>query len=303
MLENTKRKFPPWLRVPFSSAPQFQKTVGVIADLQLNTICEEGACPNKAECFSHGVATFMLLGRTCTRNCKYCNVSPGKPRPIDGSEPLRVAEAVRRLGLSYVVITSVNRDDLPDGGASQFIQTIQEIKRIQPFCNIEILIPDFKGNKKVLENIATLPIEVLSHNIETVQEIFPRIRPQGNYFLSLALLKKMKQSNPFLKTKSGFMLGLGETAEQIERVLADLRNQRCDFVTIGQYLPPTPQHYPLSRYYSPEEFQFWKENALQKGFLHVEAGPLVRSSYRADRLIAYATPPLRTDQCEVKKFA
>lgn len=279
---------PDWLRVKFRSSYEFQNTINLLKDLKLNTICDEGRCPNKYECFSHGVATFMLLGNKCTRNCHYCNVSPGKPLPVDLTEPERVAQAVKRLNLSYVVITSVNRDDLKDGGASQFIATIKKIKEMNNTCKIELLIPDFKGDQELLKKIVETEIEVIGHNIETVEDIFPKVRPQGNYQKSLDVLKQIKCINPAQKTKSGIMLGLGEEPQQIMETLINLKNQGCDFITLGQYLQPSPKHHPVVKYYPKKEFEKWKEISLQIGFLHVEAGPLVRSSYRADKLAKYA---------------
>lgn len=275
---------PPWIKVRLKDNHQFSSTSALLQEFKLNTICEEGLCPNRAECFSYGVATFMLLGDTCTRNCRYCHVKVGRPAAIDATEPERVAQAVQRLQLSYVVLTSVNRDDLPDGGAAVFAATVQKIKELIPSCTVELLIPDFKENSAALRTVAHCGALVIGHNIETVRSKFKDVRAQGNYDLSLRVLKQLKVLQPELKTKSGLMVGLGETEEEIEQTLLDLRKQECDFVTLGQYLRPTSQHYPVQQYYKPEEFIVWKKRAEKIGFLQVESGPLVRSSYRADKL-------------------
>ena len=275
---------PPWIKVRLKNNHQFRSTSALLQEFKLNTICEEGLCPNRAECFSYGVATFMLLGDTCTRNCRYCYVKVGRPAAIDTTEPERVAQAVQKLQLSYVVLTSVNRDDLPDGGAGVFAATVQKIKEFIPSCTVELLIPDFKENSAALSIVANSGAVVIGHNIETVRSKFKDVRAQGNYDLSLRVLKQLKLLQPELKTKSGLMLGLGETEEEIEQTLFDLRKQGCDFVTLGQYLRPTSHHYPVHQYYKPEEFIDWKKRAEKIGFLQVESGPLVRSSYRADKL-------------------
>lgn len=282
-----KINHPAWLRIKFNRSSELNQTASLLAQLKLNTICDEGLCPNRVECFSHGVATFMILGKNCTRNCRYCNVSTGKPFPIDENEPERIAQAVKKLRLRYVVITSVNRDDLPDGGAAIFIQTIRKIREFQPNCKIELLIPDFKGDKIPLERITRENVDVLSHNLETVRELFPIVRAQGNYDHSLRVLREIKNINPQQKTKSGLILGLGEHPHQIARALFNLRQQNCDFLTLGQYLQPSEKHLPVAKYYSPELFKFWKNAALRLGFQHVESGPLIRSSYRADKLSPY----------------
>ena len=290
MVDNlSNKKFAEWLKVRYSSPSQFDHTISILSELKLNTICQEGLCPNRAECFSHGVATFMILGNKCTRNCHYCHVAPGKPVTIDKTEPERVAKAVQQLGLSYVVITSVNRDDLPDGGACMFVETVDKIRELNPKCAVELLIPDFKGNFESLRSIVQIQPEVLSHNIETVEEIFSKVRPQGNYLLSLQLIGKIKQVNLLQKTKSSLMLGLGEEEIQIEKTLRDLIHRGCDFLTLGQYLQPTEMHWPVKKYYTPNQFEKWRLIALGLGFKHVESGPLVRSSYRADKLQFHLT--------------
>lgn len=275
---------PPWIKVRLKDNHRFSSTSALLQEFKLNTICEEGLCPNRAECFSHGVATFLLLGDTCTRNCRYCHVKVGRPKPVDKTEPERVAQAVKKLNLSYVVLTSVNRDDLPDGGASIFAASVQKIKELSPSCTVELLIPDFKENIEALRMVAHCGAPVIGHNIETVRSRFKEVRAQGNYDLSLRVLRQLKSLRPELKTKSGLMVGLGETEEEIEQTLLDLRKQGCDFVTLGQYLQPTPQHYPVQQYYKPEQFLEWKKKAEAMSFLQVESGPLVRSSYRADKV-------------------
>ncbi len=279
---------PPWLKIRVAPKDTVE-TTSLLRSLQLTTICEEGLCPNRHECFRHGVATFMLLGKRCTRNCHYCHVEPGRPFTPDSAEPHRVAQAVQRLRLRYVVITSVTRDDLPDQGAGAFEQTVREIRTLNHNCSIELLVPDFKGKEELLTRIANLNVEVLSHNIEAVRDVFSQVRPQGNYEISLSVLKHFKVLNPHQKTKSGLMLGLGETESQIRATLQDLRQSQCDFLTLGQYLQPTEKHWKVHKYYSPEEFAYWKQEALHLGFEHVESGPLVRSSYRADKLQAHLT--------------
>ncbi len=290
------RHLPPWIKVRYSPESKEKETTALLREFRLNTICEEGLCPNRHECFNHGLATFMLLGRKCTRNCHYCHVEPGKPTQPDPQEPERVARAIQKLQLNSVVITSVTRDDLPDQGASAFVRTVQCIRNLTPKCHIELLLPDFRGKEDVLKTLLELHVEVLSHNIETVEEIFPKVRPQGTYRGSLRLLARMKERTPFQKTKSGIMLGLGENDEQIKKTLHDLRKQECDFLTIGQYLQPREKHWPVKKYYAPEEFSWWKEFATGIGFQHVESGPLVRSSYRADKLQIHCTPNRRVSE-------
>ncbi len=279
-----KPKLPDWLRIKHHKNGNSTQTQNFISGLKLNTICEEGNCPNRSECFSRGTAAFLILGEKCTRNCLYCNVNPGKPLPWDCSEPLRLAQAVKKLNLSYAVLTSPARDDLPDGGASAFVETVQKIKELNPACRVELLIPDFKGNMEALKRVVESQAEVIGHNLETVEEIFPQVRIQGNYSCSLQVLKQIKILNPRQKTKSSLMLGLGETKEQVEKTLREIRQQGCDFLSLGQYLQPSEKHFPVSKYYTPQEFEQWKEKALALGFSHVESGPLVRSSYHADTL-------------------
>ena len=248
---------------------------------KLHTICEEAKCPNINECFNSGTAVFLILGTICTRNCHYCNVSHGKPSVLNTREPEDIAKSVKKLGLKYVVITSVTRDDLLDGGASVFVQTINKVKDLNPDCKIEVLIPDFNGNISALKSIINSKPNVINHNIEVVKELFSDIRPQGNYKISLKLLSNIKKLTSDIKSKSGFMVGIGETYDQIINTMKDLRNSDVDFLTIGQYLQPTKKHTNIKKYYTPDEFKELKNIGINLGFKNVESGPLVRSSYHA----------------------
>ena len=250
----------------------------------LNTVCENARCPNKNECYTKNTSTFLIMGNACTRNCRYCNISCARPEPLDETEPLHVAEAVRDLGLKYTVITSVTRDDLPDGGAKHFRKCIEKIHELTPEVKIEILTPDFKGLESSLDTIIKARPDVFNHNIETAKEIFKTARPQGNYETSLKVLKYIKDIGK-LTTKSGFMIGLGETLEQIEETLKDLKQAGVDIVTIGQYIQPSKEHLPVQKYYKPEEYKELKMLAAKIGFKHYQIGPLVRSSYRAADLV------------------
>jgi lipoic acid synthetase len=281
----SQRRHPDWLKVPLGGGKQYAAVRNQLRSAQVHTICEEAKCPNIGECFSRGTATFLILGNRCTRNCRYCNVNHGKPEPVDPDEPKNIAESVKQLELSYAVITSVTRDDLKDGGAIHFFETITEIKNRNPNCQTEVLIPDFKGDTDSLDTVLSAKPVVLNHNIEVVKSLFPIMRPQGKYHQSLQLLKKSKQINPNIPTKSGFMIGLGETTNEILRLLDDLRTVEVDYLTIGQYLQPSLSHAQVKKYYTPNEFDFLKEKALEKGFSHVESGPLVRSSYRAESFV------------------
>lgn len=273
---------PEWLRV---KAPQVQRVgavKGLLRDLGLNTVCEEASCPNIGECFHAGTATFLIMGPACTRACPYCDIDFDKtPRGLDATEPLRLAEAVRRLRLSHVVITSVNRDDLPDGGASQFVACVQEIRRLSPNTTIELLIPDLCGNWEALKLILEAQPEVLNHNTETVPRLYRKVRPQGDYKRSLELLAKVREMAPKTYTKSGIMVGLGETEEEVRQVMRDLRQVDCDILTIGQYLQPSPKHLPVQQFIPPSQFAAWKEYGESLGFLQVVSSPLTRSSYHA----------------------
>ena len=245
-----------------------------------HTICEEARCPNIWECWNNRTATFLILGDICTRRCHYCSVTTGRPLVVDTDEPQRVADAVRLLKLRHTVITSVNRDDLPDGGATLFAETIRRIRQSTPSCTVEVLIPDFQGKKEDLATVIEENPDILNHNIETVPRLFPSIRPQGKYSRSLEVLQWAQEMGA--RTKSGLMAGLGETEEEIRKVISDLRTTGCEMLTLGQYLCPTVHHAPVSRFYTPEEFERFKQEALAQGFHHVESGPLVRSSYHAE---------------------
>ncbi len=272
---------PPWLKVRAPGSAGYLRLKALVRELGLHTVCEEAHCPNIGECWHHGTATFMILGDICTRACAYCNVAHGRPRPVDPNEPVRVAEAVRALGLEYVVVTSVDRDDLPDGGASIFAATIRETRRHAPNCRIEVLIPDFRGNWDALATVLAARPDVLNHNIETVARLYRTARPGGRYERALELLARAHRDAPDIPTKSGLIVGLGETWEELVATIADLRRVGCAILTIGQYLRPSPVHLPVARYYHPDEFAALKAYALDLGFGHVEAGPLVRSSYHA----------------------
>ncbi|MEA5560673.1 lipoyl synthase [Planktothrix agardhii] len=276
---------PDWLRV---KAPQWERVgnvKGILRDLGLNTVCEEASCPNIGECFNAGTATFLIMGPACTRACPYCDIDfEKKPQPLDPTEPERLAEAVRRLNLNHVVITSVNRDDLPDGGASQFVRCIDGVRSLSPQTTIEVLIPDLCGNWDALEIILQAKPEVLNHNTETIQRLYRRVRPQGDYQRSLELLKRSRQLRPEVYTKSGLMVGLGETDAEVREVMEDLRAVDCDILTLGQYLQPSPKHLPLVAFISPEQFNAWREFGESIGFLQVVASPLTRSSYHAEQV-------------------
>ena len=273
-------KKPDWLKVRYN-----QDAVDEVADLmqglKLNTVCKEANCPNLGECYRKHTATFMILGSICTRNCRFCNVTTGKPLPPDPDEPENVAKAAARLELRHVVLTCSTRDDLPDGGASQFAETVRAIRRHCPHATVETLISDMKMNTDSLNTVIASHPEVINHNVETVRELQQAVRPQARYERSLEVLRYCKKTDPSILTKTGFMVGLGETDEQIDRLMDDILETGCDILTIGQYLQPSPAHYPLARYVTPEEFARYKERALQKGFRHVASAPLVRSSYKA----------------------
>lgn len=275
------RRHPPWLKVRAPGGPGFVETSTTVKSLGLHTVCQEARCPNIGECWGHGTATFMLLGDTCTRNCAFCAVAHGRPLTVDPHEPARVAEAVARLGLQHVVITSVNRDDLPDGGASHFAATAAAIKTRLPACRVEVLVPDFQGDLDAVVTVAGAPVEIFNHNLETVPRLYKRVRPGAKYERSLAVLEAARAVRQDLLTKAGLMLGLGEAIEELTRVFKDLRFVGCEILTLGQYLRPTAEHLPVERYVPPEEFAAVRDSALALGFRHVEAGPLVRSSYHA----------------------
>lgn len=281
------RRHPDWLKVKIGGGETFVKMKSLLRNAKLNTICEEAKCPNIAECFGSGTAVFLILGNICTRNCGYCNVKHGKPLPLNTNEPKNVAESVKILGLKYTVVTSVTRDDLVDGGASIFYKTVKEIKKLNKNCKVEVLIPDFKGSLESLKKVIDSNPDVVNHNIEVVEELFPLIRPEGDYKRSLFLLKNIKKINNKMKTKSGFMIGLGETKNQILQTMKDLRKADVNFLTIGQYLQPTKKHIEIKKYYTPKQFYELKKIAYKLGFEHVESAPLVRSSYHAERAMIY----------------
>ncbi len=272
---------PEWLKVRLPGGEKYTELKALVRRQGLHTVCESARCPNVAECWGHGTATFMILGNLCTRACGFCAVPHGRPEGLDTDEPRRVAEAVRAMGLDYAVVTSVNRDDLEDGGARIFAETIRALRRAVPGCKVEVLIPDFRGNWAALKTVIEARPEVLNHNTETVPRLYRRVRMGAVYQRSLELLRRAKQLAPHLPTKSGLMLGLGETYEEILQTLRDLRAQQVDIVTVGQYLQPTQHHLPVVRFYHPEEFARLKRDGEALGLRHVEAGPLVRSSYHA----------------------
>jgi lipoic acid synthetase len=275
------RRHPPWLKVRAPGGPAFAETRATVRSLGLHTVCEEAHCPNVGECWGHKTATFMLLGDTCTRNCGFCAVKHGRPLAVDPEEPDRVALAVARLGLRHVVVTSVDRDDLPDGGAGQFAATARAIKTALPGCRVETLVPDFKGKPDAVATVARSPVDIFNHNIETVPRLYRRVRAGASYRGSLDLLDAARGFRTSWLTKAGLMLGLGETHEELLSVFQDLRAVGCSILTLGQYLRPSTEHLPVERYVPPEEFAALREEGLGLGFRHVEAGPLVRSSYHA----------------------
>ena len=274
-------RLPSWFKVVAKTGPDYLDIKQTMDRLKLHTICEEARCPNRWECWNARTATFLILGDICTRRCHYCSVATGRPLAVDHEEPKRVAEAVQALGLRHVVITSVNRDELADGGAAIFAETIRQIRKFSPDCTVEVLIPDFEGNEPALTRVCAEKPEILNHNIETVRRLFPALRPQGKYQRSIELLGKAKQQG--MTTKSGLILGMGETIDEAREVMHDLRRISCNILTIGQYLQPTRDHLPVARFYEPSEFAALKEEGLAMGFSHVESGPLVRSSYHAEQ--------------------
>jgi lipoic acid synthetase len=272
---------PAWLKVKAPGSPSYLRLKGLMRELDLHTVCEEARCPNIGECWSHGTATFMILGDICTRACGYCAVGHGRPHAVDPAEPARVANAVSTLGLEHVVVTSVDRDDVNDGGASIFAETVREIRRLTPTASIEVLIPDFQGNEQSLHTVLDAGPDILNHNTETVPRLYRQARSGGRYARTLELLDRSRRYAPQIATKSGIMVGLGEQWNEIVETLEDLSKAGCAILTIGQYLRPSPAHLPMARYYHPDEFARLKELALDMGFAHVESGPLVRSSYHA----------------------
>ncbi len=272
---------PEWLKVRAPGSPNYARLKGLMRDLNLHTVCEEAQCPNIGECWHHGTATFMILGEVCTRACAYCAVSHGRPAPADPEEAVRVGQAIDTLGLNYVVITSVDRDDLKDGGASIFAETIRQTRARRPECRIEVLIPDFQGREEPLRIVLDAQPDVMNHNVETVPRLYRMARSGGRYQRTLDLLDRSRRYAPAIPTKTGLMVGLGEEHDEIVSTFSDLRAVGCQILTIGQYLRPSAEHAPMARYYHPDEFRALKQIALEMGFVHVESGPLVRSSYHA----------------------
>ncbi len=279
-------RLPPWFKVRLPGGPNYARVSALARGQQLHTICQEARCPNLGECWEAGTATFLILGDICTRACRYCAVTSGRPTGLDLGEPLRLARTVAAMGLDFVVITSVNRDDLPDGGAGVFAACVRAIRLLRPSTGLEVLIPDFMGSAASLQTVVTERPEVLNHNIETVARVFPRVRHKGDYQRSLTLLAEAKALDPTLTTKSGLMVGLGEEEEELVQTFADLRRAQVDVLTMGQYLRPTKQHHPVARFYTPDDFSRLAERARDQGFRRVIAGPLVRSSYHAREQIA-----------------
>lgn len=281
-----RRRLPEWFRVPAPGSEKYRELKTLVRGLNLHTVCESALCPNIGECWGGGTATFMILGDVCTRSCGFCAIETGRPDGLDLEEPGRVAEAVRTLALSHAVITSVNRDELPDGGAAIFAETISEIHILSPETSVEVLIPDFQGDWGALQVVMCAGPEILNHNLETVPRLYGRMRPQAKYGRSLELLRRAKEMRPDIPTKSGIMVGAGEALDEIQATIRDIGNQGTDILTIGQYLQPSPAHVAVSRFYHPDEFRELKSFAEGEGFRHVESGPLVRSSYHAADQVA-----------------
>ena len=279
---------PSWLKVRFPQGPNYTELRTLMREQQLHTICEEAMCPNIGECWENRTATFLILGEICTRNCGFCSVTTGRPTGLDLDEPRRLAEAVERIGLRHIVITSVTRDDLPEGGAAIFAETIRQLRERVPGCGIEVLIPDFQGNWDALATVMAARPDILNHNMETVPRLYHRVRPKAVYRQSLELLKRAKDLAPEVASKSGLMVGLGEERDELLQVFGDLRASNVDVLTVGQYLRPTMKHLPIERYVTPEEFAELKTVANGLGFRHVESGPLVRSSYHAHQQVPSA---------------
>ncbi len=277
-----RRPFPEWLKKKVSFGEGYIRVKNLLKDLNLNTVCQSAGCPNIGECFARGTATFMILGNVCTRNCRFCAVPKGIPEPLDDGEPERVAQAVLRLGLKHVVVTSVTRDDLPDGGALHFAKTIQEIRKAKPDATIEVLTPDFKGDSNAINVVIDAHPDIFNHNVETVPRLYRTVRPQADYKRSLYVLKYVKEKAPEIYTKSGLMVGLGETKDEVVDVMKDLREVDCDILTIGQYLQPTKHHIEIAEFIRPEMFKEYEKIGYDLGFKYVASGPFVRSSFHAD---------------------
>jgi len=278
---------PAWIRARSTAGPEVQRLKNVLRENKLHTVCEEASCPNLGECFAHGTATFMIMGDICTRRCPFCDVAHGRPDPLDSDEPENLAQTIKAMGLRYVVVTSVDRDDLRDGGAAHFVACIQEVRRINPQTQIEILVPDFRGRMdRALDILHQAPPDVFNHNLETVPRLYRKARPGSDYQWSLDLLKRFGHEHPEVPSKSGLMLGLGETIEEVEQVMQDLRAHNVDMLTLGQYLQPGKHHLPVDRFVHPDEFEALREVGEKLGFSQVASGPMVRSSYHADQQAA-----------------
>lgn len=278
----TRGRRPEWLRVRAADSPRYRELKELFRGQSLHTVCEEAMCPNIGECWGRGTATFLLMGDTCTRSCGFCKIKTGRPAALDPEEPRRVGESVQAMNLQHAVLTSVNRDEQPDGGAWVFAESVSWIRRLQPSCTVELLIPDFKGDWAALQTVMDAKSEILNHNTETVARLYKTVRPQARYVRSLELLQRAKEMDPLTLTKSGIMVGLGESWEEILAVMDDLRAHEVDIMTIGQYLQPSRFHLPIVNYYTPEQFDQLREEGEQRGFRWMECGPLVRSSYHAD---------------------
>ena len=276
---------PEWLKISIGANERYTETKRIVESHCLHTICSSGRCPNMGECWGRGTATFMIGGNICTRSCKFCNTQTGRPLPLDPQEPTHVAESVRLMKLSHAVVTSVDRDDLPDLGAAHWAQTIREIRRLNPETTIEVLIPDFQGHKELVEQVIEARPDIISHNMETVRRISPLVRSAARYDTSLEVIRQIAASG--ITAKSGIMVGLGETPAEVEELMDDLRAAGCQIMTIGQYLQPSHRHYPVAAYVTPEQFKRYEETGLAKGFKQVESGPLVRSSYHAEKSLRY----------------
>ncbi len=289
---NRPLRRPAWIKVRAPSGDNYDNLKNLMRAKQLHTVCEEARCPNIGECWGAGTATFLILGDICTRSCGFCDIATGRPKALDWAEPERVAQAVRAMNLKHVVITSVNRDERKDGGAPIFALCVERIRQLQPGCTIELLIPDFKGSKQALKIVMAARPEILNHNVETVPRLFKKVQPQDQYEWALATLQNAKQMEADTLTKSGIMVGLGETFDEVTTVMADLAECSVDILTIGQYLQPSRKHLPINRYYRLEEFEQFKEIGLELGFKWVESGPLVRSSYHAEKQVQALSPML-----------
>lgn len=278
-----QQRKPDWLKIKFQDPAQINKVEKLLESLSLHTVCAEATCPNRLECFSKGTATFMILGSVCTRNCRFCDVEKGRPDLVDPNEPENLAKACKELKLRHVVITSVTRDDLPDGGADQFVRCIEKVRELNPRTSIEVLIPDLQGNEDALAKIVAAAPEIINHNVETVPNLYPTVRPMADYRQSLQVLANVKKMNPKIFTKSGIMVGLGEKEEEVVRLFGDLRDVDCDLLTVGQYLQPSKKHHPVIEYVHPDIFKDYEKVAYDMGFRHVASGPFVRSSYNAEQ--------------------